>query len=42
MSSNTIVGSKIKNIRESKNISLEEISERSGLSKDQILSIEND
>lgn len=39
---NTIVGSKIKSIRESKNISIEEISERSGLSTDQILSIEND
>ena len=41
-SSNTIVGSKIKGIRESKNISIEEISERSGLSTDQITSIEND
>ncbi|MBR4814159.1 MAG: helix-turn-helix transcriptional regulator [Paludibacteraceae bacterium] len=41
-SSNTIVGSKIKGIRESKNISIEEISERSGLSTDQIISIEND
>lgn len=40
--SNTIVGSKIKGIRESKNISIEEISERSGLSTDQIISIEND
>ena len=40
--SNTIVGSKIKGIRESKNISIEEISERSGLSTDQITSIEND
>lgn len=40
--SNTIVGSKIKGIRESKNISIEEISERSGLSADQIQSIEND
>ena len=39
---NTIVGSKIKGIRESKNISIEEISERSGLSTDQIISIEND
>lgn len=38
----TIVGSKIKGIRESKNLSIEEISERSGLSVDQILSIEND
>ena len=40
--SSTIVGSKIKGIRESKNISIEEISERSGLSADQIQSIEND
>lgn len=38
----TIVGSKIRGIRESKNLSIEEISERSGLSVDQILSIEND
>lgn len=42
MSSNTFVGSKIKGIRESKNISLEEMSERSGLSLEQISSIEND
>ena len=39
---NTVVGSKIKRLRESKNISIEEISERSGLSTDQITSIEND
>jgi transcriptional regulator with XRE-family HTH domain len=39
---NTVVGSKIKRLRESKNISIEEISERSGLSIDQINSIEND
>ena len=38
---NTFVGSKIKGIRESKNLSLEEIAESSGLSKDQIMSIEN-
>ena len=38
---NTVVGSKIKGIRESKNISIEEIVESSGLSKEQILSIEN-
>lgn len=38
----SIVGSKIKGIRESKNLSIEEIAERSGLSTDQILSIEND
>ena len=43
MSSNrTIIGSKIKGIRESKNLTIEEISERSGLSADQIISIEND
>ena len=39
---NTIVGSKIKAIRESKNLTIEEIAERSGLSTDQITSIEND
>jgi transcriptional regulator with XRE-family HTH domain len=39
---NTIVGSKIKGIRETKNLSVEEISERSGLSVEQINSIEND
>ena len=38
----TIVGHKIKSIRESKNISIEEIAERSGLSIEQITSIEND
>ena len=38
----TIVGHKIKGIRESKNISIEEIAERSGLSIEQITSIEND
>ena len=43
MSNNqTIVGHKIKGIRESKNISIEEIAERSGLSIEQITSIEND
>jgi len=39
---NTLVGSKIKGIRESKNIALEEMAERSGLSIEQIVSIEND
>lgn len=39
---NTIVGAKIKGLRESKNLTIEEISERSGLTKDQIVSIEND
>ena len=38
---NSFVGSKIKGIRESKNLSLEEIAESSGLSTDQISSIEN-
>ncbi|MBP3788710.1 MAG: cupin domain-containing protein [Prevotella sp.] len=42
MSNHSIVGFKIKGIRESKNLSIEEISERSGLSIDQIASIEND
>jgi len=41
-SHNTIVGLKIKGIRESKNLSIEEIAERSGLSAEQITSIEND
>ena len=40
--SNSIVGHKIKGIRESKNISIEEVSERSGLSAEQIVSIENE
>ena len=40
--SNNLVGSKIKGLRESKNISVEEMSERSGLSAEQIISIEND
>jgi transcriptional regulator with XRE-family HTH domain len=40
--SHTLVGSKIKALRESKNISVNEIAERSGLSADQINSIEND
>jgi transcriptional regulator with XRE-family HTH domain len=42
MTNNTIVGKKIQGIRESKNLSIEEISERSGLSAEQIQSIEND
>ena len=40
--SNTFVGSKIKGLRETKNLSLEEIAERSGLTVEQIASIEND
>ena len=38
----TIVGLKIKGFRESKNLTIEEIAERSGLSVEQINSIEND
>ena len=38
----TVVGGKIRGLRESKNLSVEEISERSGLSVEQITSIEND
>ncbi len=41
-SNNSIVGLKIKGIRESKNLSIEEIADRSGLSVEQIESIEND
>ncbi len=40
--SQSVVGLKIKGIRESKNISVEEVSERSGLSVEQINAIEND
>ena len=40
--SHSEVGLKIKSIRESKNLTLEEIAERSGLSIEQITSIEND
>ena len=39
---NSALGSKIKGIRESKNLSIEEIAESSGLTVDQINSIEND
>ncbi len=38
----SLVGAKIKGIRETKNLTLEEIVERSGLSVEQITSIEND
>ena len=38
----SIVGNKIKGLRETKNISIEEIAERSGLAVEQIQSIEND
>ena len=37
----SLVGSKIKSIRETQKLSLEEIAERSGLSNDQIIAIEN-
>jgi transcriptional regulator with XRE-family HTH domain len=39
---NSALGSKIKGIRESRNLSVEEIAESSGLTVDQINSIEND
>ena len=39
--SQSFVGSKIKGLRESKNLSIEEVAERSGLSIDQINSIED-
>ena len=42
MSKSINVGEKIKNLRESKNITREELSERSGLNIDQIVSIEED
>ena len=42
MSNNTIVGHKIKGIRESKNLTVEDIAESSGLSVEQIVSIETD
>lgn len=38
----SIVGNKIKSLRESKNITIEEVALRSGLSEEQIVSIEND
>ena len=39
---NTFVGSKIKGLRETKNLSIEEVAESTGLSVEQINSIEND
>ena len=39
---NSKVGAKIKGLRETKNLSIEEIAERSGLTVEQINSIEND
>ena len=40
MESNKIIGGKIKNVRESKNMSVEEVAERSGMNKEQIERIE--
>ena len=43
MSNNSsLIGSKIRGLRETKNLSVEEIAERSGLTVEQINSIEND
>ena len=42
MNNHSVVGAKIKGIRETKNLSVEEIAERSGLTVEQINSIEND
>ena len=42
MESNKIIGGKIRNIRESRNLTIDEVAERSGVSKDQIERIEND
>ena len=39
---NVLIGAKIKRLRETKNLSVEEIAERSGLTVEQISSIEND
>ncbi len=41
MESNKIIGGKIKNIRESRNLSVEEVAERSGMNKEQIKRIED-
>jgi len=42
MNNHSIVGAKIKGLRETKNLAIEEIAERSGLTVEQIQSIEND
>ena len=42
INNHSIVGAKIKGLRETKNISIEEIAERSGLTVEQITSIETD
>ena len=41
MGNNKVIGEKIKNIRETKQITIEEMSQRSNLSVDQIERIEN-
>jgi mannose-6-phosphate isomerase-like protein (cupin superfamily)/DNA-binding Xre family transcriptional regulator len=42
MGSNKVIGAKIKNMREAKQLSLNDVAERSGLSTEQIERIEND
>jgi len=42
MESNKIIGGKVKSIRESRNLAIDEVAERSGVSKEQIVRIEND
>jgi transcriptional regulator with XRE-family HTH domain len=42
MESNKIIGSKVKNIRESRNLSIDEVAERAGVSRIQIERIEGD
>ena len=42
MESNKIIGVKIRNIRESKNLTIEEVAERAGVNSEQIERIEND
>jgi len=42
MENNKIIGGKIKSIRESRNLTIDEVAERSGVNKEQIERIEND
>ena len=42
MNNHSVVGAKIKGLRETKNLSIDVIAERSGLTVEQIESIEND
>ena len=42
MGNNKIIGAKIKNIRDSKQLSIDEVAGRTGLSIEQIQRIEND